>query len=685
MENKYVLTGLLCLMSVHQTEAFAGERPNIIIILADDMGFSDVGCYGGEIETPNIDYLAQNGIRYRQFYNGARSCPTRASLLTGLYAHQAGMGWMAAADLGYPAYQGTLNHRCMTIAEVLKMNGYQTYMSGKWHVSSDRENNGGIKDNWPNQRGFDEFFGITGGAANYFRTRYNINNDVVDTPADSDFYFTHAISEHAVGFIARHDYNVSPLFLYLAYTAPHWPLHALQADIDKYRDVYRKGWDRLREERFERQKESGLFAPDVVLSPRDGAVPAWNSLTKEEQDEFAQRMAIYAAQIDALDQGVGKVIGALKERGQLENTMILFLSDNGACAEYISSGRRKAVDGKVDTYESYRRNWANLSSTPFREYKHFTNEGGIATPLIVHYPNGIRKELLNTFVGEYGHITDIMATCVDVAGATYPAVYKGNSITPMQGVSLKPNFEGRTTGRGMAFWEHEANIGVRKGKWKLVSKTLEGAQFKEKDIQLYNLDEDPTELTDLSRQYPEIRNELYERWKEWAVKVGVFPMDTREYGVRQRAYKRNRINGDFDCNFGDWVVRTHSDCKACYSIEKEQPIHGSKSARIEVLKPGNRPSDNFMKWGFPARKGEKFVITFVISGNTEAGLVHFRLEGGKDSSVRLVDEAVRPDKEVARYRFESEEVPADGNYRIAFYTGTFKGKVLLDNVTLTGM
>jgi arylsulfatase len=361
--------------------------------------------------------------------------------MTGLYPHQAGMGWMAAADMQRPPYQGFLNNECVTIAEVLKTAGYKTYMSGKWHLSSDRQNDGGIINNWPKQRGFDQFYGIVGGASNYFETIVNINNERVKTPEDGTFYFTHAISDNAINYIDKHNFSENPFFLYLAYNAPHWPLHALQKDINKYVEKYKAGWDQLRKDRFDRQQKMGLFKNDVSLSLRDQAVEAWDKLTPEQQHEFAMRMAIYAAQIDAMDQGIGRLIEMLKEKRQLDNTIIMFMADNGACAEFVSSGKRKTVDGKQDTYESYRINWANLSSTPYREYKHFTNEGGIASPLIVHYPNGIDKKLNKSFVDEYGHFTDIMATCVDLAGAKYPKTYKGHQITSMQGVSLVPNFK----------------------------------------------------------------------------------------------------------------------------------------------------------------------------------------------------------------------------------------------------
>jgi len=231
------------------------KRPNILIILADDMGYSDAACYGGEVETPNLDRLAKNGLRYRQFYNSARSCPTRGSLMTGLYPHQAGTGWMAAADMQRPPYQGHLNNQCVTIAEVLKDAGYNTYMCGKWHLNLDHKNQGGISDNWPLQRGFDRFFGIVGGASNYFNMEYYYGNEKGSTHDDENFYFTHALSDSAVAFVSRHDYQKAPFFLYLSYTAPHWPIHALQKDIDKYVERYKAGWDKLRAERFDRQKK----------------------------------------------------------------------------------------------------------------------------------------------------------------------------------------------------------------------------------------------------------------------------------------------------------------------------------------------------------------------------------------------------------------------------------------------
>ncbi len=670
------------LLSLPAISLHAAERPNIIVILADDMGYSDPGCYGGEVETPNLDRLAENGLRYRQFYNGARSCPTRASLLTGLYPHQAGMGWMAAADLQRPAYQGYLNKQCVTIAEVLKEAGYGTYMSGKWHVSSDRQNLGGIKDNWPNQRGFERFYGITGGAANYFKMTYNNDNEKYESPDDGTFYFTHAISDSAAVFIQRHNYEESPLFLYLAYTAPHWPLHALQPDIDKYVERYKAGWDKLRMERFERQQQMGLFNRDVILSPRDEAVPAWEELSQEEQHEFAMRMAIYAAQIDAMDQGIGRVIARLEEKGQLDNTIIMFLSDNGACAEFISSGDRVAVDGKEDTYESYRINWANLSSTPYREYKHFTNEGGIATPLIVHYPKGIDKKLNNSFVDEYGYLNDIMATCVDLAKADYPEMYKGNEIIPMQGVSLTPNFTGKNTQRGLTFWEHEANIAVRDGKWKIVTKTIEGDRFDEATIKLYDMSTDPTEMNDLSKQYPEKKQELYAAWRKWADETGVYPMDTREYNVRQRAYKRDHINGEFDYNYGDWRTICRPDAKVEFTIDTINTISGTKTARIDIIEQGNKPLSANLKWVFNVENDYKASISFKVKSSVKTKMF-FRLEKVQDTNIRAIDKEIYLSPEVTLYEFNEADLPDPGNYQLVFYVGKSEGNIWIDDVKLS--
>lgn len=659
----------------------ADKRPNIILILADDLGYSDIGCYGGEIKTPNLDQLAQEGLRYRQFYNGARSCPTRAALMTGLYAHQAGMGWMTAAGSDRPEYQGYLNRECVTMAEVLQSAGYSTYMCGKWHLSSERQNLGKMKEYWPNQRGFEEYFGIVEGASNYFTTTLNRNNDQYVQKKSDDFYLTTALSDTASVFIEKHDFNEKPLFMYLAYNAPHWPLHALPKDIAKYKDTYRRGWDVLRKERFERQKSLGLFSKDVVMSERDSSVPAWDSLSPEKKEEFASRMAIYAAQVDAMDQGIGKVVEALKDRGQMDNTIIVFLSDNGACAEFISSGSSKELDGSAETYESYRRNWANLSSTPYKEYKHHTNEGGIATPLIVHYPNGINKQLNGNYTPEFGHIIDLMPTFVELAHAEYPKEYKGHSIKPMEGVSLVPNLSGKETGRGEVFWEHEANIGVRDGKWKIVTKNLEDQDYDESRIKLYDMVADPTELNDLSTTFPEIRKRLYADWNRWAERVGALPLDTRGYGQRKDDYLRNNINGKFDENYGHWDCVAEAPAEAEFDIVDKKGIDG-KTAHIKVTHPGVRPANVILKWDFKGKKGETVNISFKVK-SSQATNIKCRLENKNRINNKPINESVDlTGKGVQTFNFTSVPLENNAPHQLVFYLGQAEGDIWIDDVTM---
>lgn len=659
------------------------KQPNIILILADDMGYSDIGCYGGEIKTPNIDRLAAEGIKFKQFYNAARCCPTRASLMTGLYPHQAGMGWMAAADLGTPAYQDNLNNTSVTIAEVLKTAGYDTYMSGKWHLTNERKIDGNVTDNWPKQRGFNRYFGIVPGGANYFTPELYSDNKRYKAPAN--FYLTNAISDTSVKFIGDHfaRHQNQPMFMYVAYTSPHWPLHALQKDIDKYKGYYNIGWDAIRAQRFEKQKKLGLFPEGTVMSPRDSVVPAWSTVPDNKKAEMAMRMAIYAAQIDIMDQGIGRIIAKLKAENQLDNTLIFFLSDNGACAEFISSGETKEVNGKQNSFESYRINWANVSSTPFKEYKHFTYEGGIATPLIMHWPNGINKSLDNSFVKGYGHITDIMATCVDVAHAQYPTVFKGNKITPMQGKSMAPAFTGKPFDRGKVFWEHEANIALRDGNWKLVASTPEDAVFDVKTLRLYDLSADPTEMNDLSAKYPDRVKSMYAQWHQWGEKVHVFPMDTREYNIRRQDYNRN-INGSFDDKLGGWKIKKNPAVDASATIDESGQITDKNSLKVSMIKPGDKPAGMIVNWPFKAKKGEKFTVSLTTKGNRNASFI-VRLEKGGGNFEKVIDQQVKVGTAAGKSAWQSAAIPQDDNYRVSLYFGTLSAgdTVWVDDVKLT--
>lgn len=493
------------------------SRPNIVLIMVDDMGYSDLGCYGSEIPTRNINNLANEGLRFTQFYNASRCCPTRASLMTGLYPHQAGIGDMVNPKYDSEAYQGYLDDKCVTIAEVLRDAGYTTLMSGKWHVGEDRPH-------WPTDRGFDRYFGLISGAANYFDITKTKAPGVVRKMAIDDkrwmppkkgFYMTNAITDHAVEFLDEYGKKDKPFFMYVAYTAPHWPLHALPEDIEKFLGKYNMGWDELRKQRYERMIQEGIIDKKWSLSPRDPAVSPWESI-KNKQD-MERRMAVYAAQIYRMDIGVGKILQKLDELGKKDNTLVLFLSDNGACHEGGPLGfdrRKNGVPiGGVDSYASYGRSWSNASNTPFRLHKHWVHEGGISTPLIARWPQVIKQK--GELTNQVGHIVDIMTTCVDVAGAKYPTYRKGKEITPMQGKSLVPVFKGKQReAHDYIFWEHEGNEAVRHGKWKLVEKA--GGKW-----ELYDMEQDRTELNDLSEKYPEIKKQLLAKWDAWAKKIGV--------------------------------------------------------------------------------------------------------------------------------------------------------------------
>ena len=529
---RLVVTGLALLGMITCRENAEVSRPNIVIILADDMGFSDLGCYGGEIQTPNLDRLAANGLRYTQFYNTSRCCPTRASLLTGLYSHQAGMGWMTAADLGHPGYVGGLNKQSVTIAEILQQAGYATYMSGKWHLTLDRDMGPeGPTDNWPRQRGFDRYFGILSGGGSYFTpTTLTLDNTRIE--ASGDFYLTDAISDHAVDFLREHPRSKpsSPFFLYVAYTAPHFPIHARPADIEKYRGSYRKGWEHLRAERYARLLELGLISDSWTLSPPDSDIADWDSLTPGKKKEMDLRMAIYADQVDSMDQGIGRILAALDQMGVADDTLILFLSDNGGTHEPASSKDPNLETlGSDQSFHTYRRPWANASNVPFRLYKHWVHEGGIATPLIVHWPARIREP--GSLRSQVGHVIDLMPTALEVAGAQYPSTFGARPILPPEGTSLAPSFLDSPINRDALFWEHEGNRAVRAGDWKLVSQSLESRW------ELYELSSDRTELTDLSRTHPKRVEKLAKMWQEWAERANVLPLDNRRWMERVRGQK----------------------------------------------------------------------------------------------------------------------------------------------------
>ena len=542
MNNFNILLLMLLLFSACATSQETDNpptSPNIIVILADDMGYSDIQPFGGEIPTPNLNKLADHGLTMTQFYNAGRCCPTRASLLTGLYQHQAGVGYMDKPKKDslkkiVPNYQGHLNQSCVTIAEVLKTNGYQTYLSGKWHV-------GRAEPYWPSKRGFDNSFAYVYGAGSYFNLEpfrpgndksLLLYNDSVVDPGE-DFYLTRAISDHAVNFIDQSAEKENPFFMYVAYTAPHWPLHALTEDIEKFSGQYAGGWDSLRQVRYQKMQEMELLYDTWPLTDRfvhkenPSLTPSWDSLSYEEKQKWEKRMAVYAAMVYRMDAGIGRIVEQLKTSGQYENTLIMFLSDNGACHEPIYlwdiSYDQSGPIGSPNSFDAYGFPWANASNTPLRMFKHWTMEGGISTPFIAHWPAQIKEKTVNRT--DYAHIIDIMATSVDLSEADYPQTYNDQAIHPMEGISLLPLFQKQDFPQDrLLFWEHKGNIAVRKGDLKLV-RSHQGYVENKDEWQLFNLANDRVELNNLIQAQPDKASELQEAYWQWAKRIGVSRWD----------------------------------------------------------------------------------------------------------------------------------------------------------------
>ncbi len=530
----------------------AAPRPNIVLILADDMGFSDAGCYGGEVHTPNIDYLAQNGLRYTQFYNTSRCCPTRASLLTGLYNQQAGIGKMTDAE-DEPGYLGHITDRAVTVAEVLKTAGYQTAMSGKWHVSN---TNGLPKphdqlawlnhqttrpefsplEQYPTSRGFDKYFGTIWGVVDFFDPFSLVSGTTPITSVPKNYYHTDAINDTAVAYIRGYAKTGKPFFLYVAENAPHWPLMALPEDIAKYKDTYKGGWDAIRKARYEKMSKMGLIDPKKTpLTERWSNDLSWENNPDKEWDAMA--MAVHAAMIDRMDQGIGRIINALKQTGQLDNTLIVFLSDNGASAEIapnygpgfdrpsqtrdgrpiVYATKKQVMPGPQTTYSSIGPRWANVANTPYMFWKAESYEGGVHTPMIAFWPKGITAKK-GGYSNQVGHVMDFMSTFTELTGATYPATFKGHAIPPTSGLSLVPSFNGQpSAGHGELFNEHFGARYAREGDWKLVSFS------KDTTWHLFNLADDRTETKDLAAQHPDKVKHLDSLWRDWAATHAVFP------------------------------------------------------------------------------------------------------------------------------------------------------------------
>ncbi|MFO0958283.1 MAG: arylsulfatase [Isosphaeraceae bacterium] len=499
----------------------AADRPNIVVVLVDDMGFSDIGCYGSEVPTPNLDRMASKGVRFAQFYNAARCSPTRASLITGLYPHQAGMGWLdnrvEPESLGI---RGRLLPRAVTIAEVLREAGYFTAMTGKWHLG---QQHGCV----PWERGFDRSLNSRYGEV-YFPKEgnrpgtENLYLNGKEIPKDSpvfgeNWYSTDLFTDWGLKFIDEAQAEKKPFFLYIAQGAVHFPLRAPAETIAKYRGKYKDGWDVLRDRRYAKQVGMGLIDPSWPMAARPKDVPTWESRAEDRKDRFDAMMAVYAAMIERIDIAMGTLVSGLEKRGALDNTLILFLSDNGGNAE---GGPAGTTEGEGPIGGPYSRvllgmNWATLANTPFRRYKHFTHEGGISTPLIAHWPAGIPEGRRGRIEKQPGHLIDIMATAVDLAGAKYPEEFRGQKIEPMQGVSLRPALEGQSLGRKEPIcWEHEGNKAIRDGRWKLVRRHKE-------PWQLFDMEADRTEQHDRIGEQPDLAKRLEAAWDAWAKRTYV--------------------------------------------------------------------------------------------------------------------------------------------------------------------
>ncbi len=512
------------------------QRPNVILVLVDDMGFADIGITGSEIKTLNLDKLANNGVLLTSMYNCARCCPTRASLLTGLYPHNAGIGHMGI-NLGTEAYQGYLRNDSVTIAEVLRAGGYRTLMSGKWHVAGDFDPRD--MDNWrvgdvdhptPRQRGFDRFYGTLDGATHFFSPHYMLEDDGRVEVAPDEFYYTDAITDKAISMMQDSVEDTKPFFLYLAHIAPHWPLHAYPEDIARYDGIYQCGWDATRTARHEEMNSRSLFQTNWNISPRDSEVQPWNDIKLKDWE--ASKMATYAAMVDRMDQSIGRVIKSLKELRQFDNTLILFLSDNGGCAEFMAEDGwaqgypDKTLDdrqitmgnienlrpGDAQTFQSYDKPWANVSNAPFKKFKHYVHEGGISTPLIAHWPDQLKQ----THVAHQAcHVVDILPTILEATGCSYLTELGGHEIQPLQGESFMALLKQNGWQREQPiFWEHEGNCAIRLDNFKLVK------EF-DRPWELYDMEVDRTELNNLFGKNKPLEESLLKQYQTWADTTGV--------------------------------------------------------------------------------------------------------------------------------------------------------------------
>lgn len=539
--------------------AFAAPKapkgaPNIVVIVMDDVGYSDLGCYGGEIRTPAMDALAENGLRYSNFRTCAMCSPTRAALLTGLNHHSAGMGWLADIDAGYPGYRGDLTQDAATVAEILRDAGWATFLVGKWHVNYTGTNGpDGPYHNWPTSRGFQRAYWFQGHSTDYFKPCEMIDGVTPIEPPEADDYFANDdLTDHAITYLRTHHALApdKPFFLQLAFPGAHSPLQARARERDAYMGVYDIGWDAVRAQRLERQRAMGLMPETTALPPLSPGATAWDQLGPMEQRLFARYMEVYAALITNVDANIARLMQTLEELGDLDNTMVVVISDNGGSAEGTPTGTPNIfapafgrpvpveeaakfydVMGEEGTFPHYPIGWTCVSNTPFRNYKQYTHLGGVADPLIISWPKGIKAkgEIRNQFV----HVVDLFPTLLEAAGVERPETYQGRVQKAVEGQSIKSTFEGpNAKTRSEQYFELGGNRAYLDGDWRLVTRHERGRPFEEDRWELYDLSKDPNELVDLAAKEPERVKAMIAKWNAAAEKYGVFPLDDRNLVIR---------------------------------------------------------------------------------------------------------------------------------------------------------
>lgn len=530
--------------------------PNILVILADDLGYADTAPYGAEIRTPNIQRLADSGLRYARFTATAMSSPTRAALLTGLNHHSSGVGWVSEWDYGYPGYRGELAGDVATLPQILQDHGYATYAAGKWHLTNgEHRSRLGPFDSWPTQKGFDRYWGFLEGETDQFQPAFLVRgNEVVETPQRPDYYFPDDLTEHAIAMLRdlRAVDRDKPFFLYYAPGAVHAPHHTRPEDRERYRGRYAEGWDRIREQRLARQKALGLVPPNTDLAPHNPQVQPWSSLTPDQQRMYARFQENYAGFVDNLDQQVGRLIDHLEKTGELDNTIIVFLSDNGASPEGDVEGQANGLAffhyhrtttaenlahfddlGGPATHPHYPLGWAQAGNTPFRHTKRTTHGGGVNVPFLISWPKGIRAR--GQVRAQHHHVDDVAPTLLELLGIRAPAQRAGRPVKPMEGVSFAYTFDDAAapSRKEEQYYELEANRAYRAGDWKIAAFRPGEQSYDEPPWELYDLGEDVSEAHDLAASHPGKVRELEKKWWEAAAAHQVLPLV--DVGLLERA------------------------------------------------------------------------------------------------------------------------------------------------------